>query len=599
MILQSLYSLYDRLKEDRRYSVAPPGFSLQKITFKVVLKLDGTLFQIQDVRVRTGSRMRPLQLLVPGDTKSPGSGLNPCFLWDNTVYMLGFKPDDDKPARTKNAFNAFRQKHLNLENEINDPNFSAVCRFLKNWNPDDERALSEKLEDVATGFGVFQILGQAQYVHEVTRIQEWWKDHAGSAEGFIAPCLLTGKPSIIARVHPKIRGVRNAQSTAAIVSFNERSYESYGKEQSFNAPVSEDAAFRYTTALNALLDGPLKEKHRLWIGDATVAFWTDKPTFTEDIFALFTSKGSSPIEGTDEVQDESLRERLEVFLKALRQGQQAYRELEDSPDRTSFYLLGLSPNAARISIRFFYCNSLTDLFENLRRHFSDISIHRQFGKETNKPDPQFPAVWMFLRETARDSKDIPPILAGPLLRAIVTGCPYPGGLYSAVIRRIHADRNINYLRACVIKGYLTRNLKQEVSMSLDTKRTEPAYRLGRLFAALEKTQTDALGHQIGATIRDRFYSSASATPRSVFPRLLRTYQHHLSKMENYKINREKLVQEILDPLADFPAQLNLADQGLFAIGYYHQMRAFFTKKDNLESSLANQAPAAKREKEGQ
>jgi CRISPR-associated protein Csd1 len=185
------------------------------------------------------------------------------------------------------------------------------------------------------------------------------------------------------------------------------------------------------------------------------------------------------------------------------------------------------------------------------------------------------------RRGRADREAIPPLLEAPLLEAIVTGKRYPDALYQAVLRRLAAERHVNYARACVIKGYLVRNLRKEVSMSLDENRTDPAYRLGRLFAALEKTQLDALGPNLNSTIRDRFYSAASATPRAVFPRVLRTYQHHLSnpKLEGgLRVAREKLVQEIVAPLKDFPAHLNLADQGLFALGYYHQMRAFFTKK---------------------
>lgn len=209
-----------------------------------------------------------------------------------------------------------------------------------------------------------------------------------------------------------------------------------------------------------------------------------------------------------------------------------------------------------------------------------MTVERQFGTDTKIPDPEFPPTWMLLRQTARDADGIPPILAGPLMRAILSGSRYPDGLYSAVIRRIHADRDINYLRSCIIKGYLNRNHRREISMSLDTQRSDPAYRLGRLFAALEKTQGDALGN-LNASIRDRFYSAASSTPRSVFPRLLRTYQHHLGKLEGgRKVFREKLVQEIVGPLVHFPAHLNLADQGLFAIGYYHQMQNFYQKKED-------------------
>ena len=580
MILQSLHQLYERLKDDEQYQIAPPGYSLQKIAFRVVLKPDGTLIEIQDIRIQEEKRMSPQQMLLPGGAKSSGRGLNPCFLWDNSGYMLGFKPDDPKPGRTTASFIAFREKHLAHEKAVNSPPYSAVCRFLENWDPLTAQDYPI-LTDLTTGFGVFQLQGKTRYIHNDPAVTRWWEKQAGETGSAEDQCLITGDIAPVAKTHPKIKGVQGAQSSGAtIVGFNETAYESYGKKQSYNASISESAAFRYTTALNSLLDGPMKSKHRLSVGGTTVVFWTDRPTATEDIFAAFASGDSSAF-SDDEVQDETVREKVEIFLQALRKGKEAYGDLDDNSDRTSFSLLGLSPNAARISIRFFYKSTLSELLENLRKHYKDIRTRPEPAHGKRKGDPEFPPIWLLLRQTARESKEIPPIIAGPLLRAIITGARYPASLYSGVIRRIHADRTMNYARACVIKGYLKRNLNQEVDMSLNIDRPDPAYRIGRLFATLEKTQRDALGLTINATIRDRFYSSASATPRVVFPRLLRTYQHHLAKLEGgRKVNREKLVQEILEPLEEFPAQLDLTGQGQFALGYYHQTQAFYTKKEN-------------------
>jgi CRISPR-associated protein Csd1 len=383
-----------------------------------------------------------------------------------------------------------------------------------------------------------------------------------------------------------IKGISGGKAQASLVGFNDPAYESYGKEQGYNAPVSETAAFEYAMALNSILDGPMRSKHRTILADMTIAFWTDKPSLVEDIFAQFASNGSQ-INNLDPAQNESLRQKIGFFLDALRQGTEKYPDIEQDAGKTNFYILGLSPNAARVSVRLFLRTTIRGLLDNLRKHYHDMTIERQFSADAKLPDPEFPPTWMLLRQTARDSDGIPPILAGPLMRAILSGSRYPDGLYSAVIRRIHADRNIIYLRACIIKGYLNRNQGREISMSLDTERLDPAYRLGRLFAALEKTQGDALGN-LNASIRDRFYSAASSTPQSVFPRLLRTYQHHLGRLEGgRKVNREKLVQEIVGPLVNFPAHLNLADQGLFAIGYYHQMQKFYQKKEDLDQMQIN------------
>jgi CRISPR-associated protein Csd1 len=402
-----------------------------------------------------------------------------------------------------------------------------------------------------------------------------------------AQCLITGQQAPIARLHPKIKGVKNAlPGGATIAGFNAPSYWSYGLTQSFNAPVSDEAAHRYATALSTLLDGPRRDKHRLDVGHTTVAFWTDRPTPIEDIFLVFAAEGSGAVAGSV-AQDENVRAKLGAFLAALRRGRENYGEIDHAAETTGYCILGLAaPTQARIAVRFFHHGTLAELLDNLRRHHGDIGIERRFRDTAKRPEPEFPSVRFLLDETCplkkgRPDRDkIPPLLEATLLQAIVTGGRYPEGLFGAVMRRIAADRIINYARACTIKGYLVRNLGRKAPMTLDLARAEPAYRLGRLFAALDKTQQDALG-KVNATIRDRFYASASATPGAVFPRLLRTYQHHLAKLESgQKVNREKLVQEILAPVADIPGHLNLAEQGLFALGYYQQMNAFYTKKEN-------------------
>ncbi len=388
-------------------------------------------------------------------------------------------------------------------------------------------------------------------------------------------------------MHPKIKSVAGAQSAgASLVSFNAPAYESYGKDQSFNAPVSEKAAFQYGTALNSLLNGPKSSKHRIRIGDTTCVFWTDQPSIVEDVFGIFASEGSN---SPEQAQDEDTRSKLEILLKAIRYGGEAKSALGIDPEETKFYLLGLAPNAARLSVRFFHRSTVAQLLENLRSHHRDIAIVREWESAQGKrlPDPEFPAYWQLLNQTARVADEIPPLLGGSLMRAILDGIAYPESLYSAVIRRIRADRTINYLRAAIIKGTLTRNHKQTITTMLDNENTDPAYLLGRLFAALEKTQYDALG-ELNAGLRDKFYSSASATPASVFPRIIRTYQHHLSKLTGgAKVNRERLVQNILDgiPSSGFPNNLNLKSQGIFALGYYHQRKEFFTKKETSDSSI--------------
>ncbi|MCB1881929.1 MAG: type I-C CRISPR-associated protein Cas8c/Csd1, partial [Gammaproteobacteria bacterium] len=562
MILQELNKLYDRLVDEPAYAIAPAGYSLQKIAFTVVIHDDGQLHAIIDQRDHSSSKPAPMQRLVPGQAKPSGSGLNPCFLWDNSAYMLGYAPPqqsretatdyEKRIERTGLAFEAFRDRHLKLEQEINNPSFSAVCQFLMHWQPEKASEYSV-LKDISSGFGVFQLIGETKYVHEYTVIQAWWEQQQdlSKPKSSRSMCLITGQRSPPALLHePAIKGVSGAQSSGAkLVSFNCDSFTSYDKEQSKNAPVSETATFRYCTALNGILSGPNSNKHRLSLADTTIVFWTDKPTATESwLGALFSNDLL-----TTQPQDEARLQQVGVLLKALREGGKVLWDLGDDPF-TPFFLLGLAPNAARLSVRFWYTDTLGHLFDRLQAHHDALKIVAQFGSDSRKPDPEFPPAWMLLRETAREAKDIPPLLAGALMRAILQGTPYPDSLASAVIRRIRADRTINYCRAAILKAWLTRlNRSQgEIPVSLDTERIEPAYRLGRLFAVMEKTQEDALPG-INATVRDRFYSAASATPAAVFPRLLRTYQHHLAKLvPGAKVNREKLVQEIVDGLDTMP-----------------------------------------------
>lgn len=586
MILNSLNSLYDRLADDPDYEIAKPGFSPQNISFHVVIKPNGSLLEVKDARLKdTKGKPRSVRQLIMGEAKPSGAGINPCLLWDNMAYMLGYKKDDPKPERTQQSFEAFRDKHLALEKEINSSDFSIVCRFLENWSPEQasEHALEHpEIEEISTGFGLFSIQGQTKPVNEQEEILQWWDTREIESDAPLSQCLITGESETpIARLHPKIKSVAGAQSAgASLVSFNASAYESYGKDQSFNAPVSEKAAFQYGTALNALLSGKQSGKHRIRIGDSTCLFWTDKKSLIEETFGIFSTEGSN---APQKAQDPLLRSKIESFLKLLQIGGEPNDELDLNPSETNFYLLGLAPNAARLSVRFFHRSSVAELLDNLRSHHHDISIVREWEETKGKrlEDPLYPAYWQLLSQTARVSDEIPPLLGGSLMRAILQNTPYPEALLSAVIRRIRADRTINYLRAAIIKGVLTRNHQLNIKTMLDIENTEPAYLLGRLFAALEKTQQDALG-DLNAGLRDKYYSSASATPASVFPRILRTYQHHLSKLSGGgKVVRERLIQDILSsiPSSGFPFNFNLKSQGIFALGYYHQRKDFFTKKE--------------------
>jgi len=659
MILHALHDLYDRLEKDDAYDVAPEGYSLQKISFVIELESDGSLARIKDHRDGDGTQKRPQPHRVLGSAKPSGAGINPCLLWDNTGYLLGYKPRDKDPAKAEKeaaraleTFEASRDHHLALEKEIDHPAFSAVCRFLENWNPErlppvaklaekfaardaclaeaesdraDETAKAEarekaaeldleieKLREVSgedetklaavcaitSGFGVFKLRKSLHFVHEEPAIDAWWRERLEAVDDADATgmCLITGKRDVpITDLHaPKIKGVKDAQGAGAlIVSFNTNAYESFGRDSGYNAPVSAEAAGKYCKSLNALL---ASDKHRLQIGDATTVFWTEKPTALEFSFGALIG-GDLPDEDDEDApegepsQASTLLATLQNSLRSVARGGKPEPEIA-SEQKVPFYILGLTGQAGgRIGVRFWHRTDVGDLVEKLARHHRDLSIVPQWGPDTKHPDPEFPPLWRLLRQTGRESKDIPPNLSGALMRSVLTGAPYPELLSTAVINRIRADRAINYLRAAILKAWLTRipNANYDIPMTYRPDKPDTAYRLGALFALLEKTQQDALG-DVSAGIRDRYYSSASATPASVFPRLLRTYGHHLAKAasgnKGYQVYREREVQDVLaepDPLGEFPSHLNLRGQGLFAIGYYHKRKDLWTKKDDPES----------------
>ena len=584
MILQSLHQLYGRLDKDPEYeNIPPPEYRTQNIAFVVVLHPDGRLEEIQDVTTREekDGKPLPLQLCVPGQTGRT-SGVRPYFLTDKASYLFGYPEDEEDKTRKRalKTFEEYRKRHLQVKGEIDDPAFSAVCCFLQSWQP-EQRADHPELEEFRNHFGVFKLIGELCYVHDRPNIKAWWLERPNFERWWDKQpaddqpevmCLVTGEQSVPARIHePKIKGFKDAQSGAALASFNRKAFCSYGKEQSLNSPVSRRAAFRYCTALNSVLSGPRKKRHRLEVGDTTVVFWTDKRTRAEGWLADLLDGSNDK-----EAQDATALQQTKALLQASIQGAGELTLLGDDPE-TRVHLLGLAPNKARLAVRFWHTDSLGSLFEKLKAHYDALHLVRPFEK-----DREFPSVWDLLLVCARERKDIPPMLVGALMRAILEGSPYPDALAHAVIRRIRADREINYYRAAMLKAWLTRKPTRqgEIPVSLDTERTDLAYRLGRLFAVLEKTQKDALPG-INATIRDSFYSAASATPVKAFPRLLRTYQHHLAglKEEGAKINREKRVGEIFEGIDRVPAHLNLEDQALFSIGYYHERKALFTKAE--------------------
>jgi CRISPR-associated protein Csd1 len=596
MILQALARHYDRLSEEG--TVAPEGFQRVDIPFLIVIEWNGSFIGLQDTRVPSGKKLTPRAFLVPQERGRSGSKAWQVsnLLWDHYGYVLAW-PKSDAQEHKEMA----RKQHLTFVAEAKkvqqslprDDGIGAVLRFLEGG--DFSRVFAHPLwPECAKIPGcnlTFRIDGEIHLVCQSESVREFLAGAAESIstdeeEGAIPEveglCLVTGERSCVTRLHPRTP-ILGAKSNAKLVAFQKNmGFDSYGKSQSHNAPTSRKAAFAYTTALNGMIAKDSRQK--LLIGTDTVVFWAEQEHEIENVFAdLF----GQPAKGEPEQDYKS--------ILAMFRAPESGAKPNFDPD-VYFYVLGLSPNAARVAVRFWYTGKVREVVENIGRHFEDLEMVKR------REEWRTITLRSLLRATALLEKDenIPPNLAGDTMKAILAGTPYPGTLLSAAVRRCRAEQarkdpgtgrileNVPYNRAALIKAVLVRDSRfgtrfsvrfgKEVGMSLDLENTNIGYRLGRLFATLEKIQEEAQPG-INATIRDRFYGSASAAPVAAFPHLMKLKNHHLSKLENRgrAVNLEKTIGEIIDGVQDFPAHLGLADQGRFAVGYYHQRQAFFAK----------------------
>lgn len=592
MILEALNDLYDRLAADPAYEIARPGFSPQKISFRIVIKPDGTLVAFEDARTRDRrGQLVPSRIEVPAHEKRT-SGIKPQFICDKVEYLLGWSAEASKQASASRCFDEFKKVHLGFEDQINCPSFSSICRFLEKWDPAifhlHYQQEIEILEKIAGNFGVWSIQGEKRDIHDGDTIKNWWFAHQLSLQSSATrQCLVSGKKSAICRIHPDVKGFK---SSIALVGIQEKtSYESYGLSKTENCPISNESAFRYATALNALTDGPKRQTHRCIVAETTVLFWSEQHTILEDIFVdIF--QNTAPTQS----QDSAKLDQISRLFKAIKTGEnyKPFGELD-----TAFYILGIEqPNPGRFCIRFFHQSSVGDILSKLHDHHKCMEIVQQFGEDSSaRPDPEIPAIWQILdqvppqKNNKPDRAKIPPLLGGALARSIIEGTPYPEALFSAVIRRIHADRTVNYLRAATLKAVLTRNHNQTIPVMLDPTNTTSAYLLGRLFATLEKIQKEGhfaqTGRDLKETIKERFFSSACATPASVFPRLLTLSVHHQRHLNpGRKVQFDQLLGEIQWNLSGTKKTHTLIEQGQFILGYYHQQKDFFTKKETAETT---------------
>lgn len=595
MILQALKEYYDRKAADPTSDIAPEGFEKKEIPFLVVIKPDGQFVNLEDTREKFGKRLVGKSFLLPrSKTRTGNKSFETTFLlWDHIGYLFGQPEGDQKAAKQHQSWLKFLKEIPDSLKK--DEGVKAVLMFYHEAKEmaavKNHAAWSECLKLPSCNM-TFRLAGDAfpipcrpvvqAFVRASISQQATPDEKKDDNKKVFGRCLITGDYGEIARTHGR---TSINKDTKSLVAFQKNSgYDSYGKEQCYNAPICKSAEFSYTTGLNTLLHSG---RQRIQVGDAIIVFWAAKSSpFECDAFFFF----SEPHKDDPDHNTEAVR----AMYASIWNGTYVVPD-----DDSRFYVLGLSPNSARIAVRFWHVGTIKEMGTRFKKHVDDLAITHGV-----KIEPALP-IKRLLRSIAvqEDDENIPPNLAGETMRAILEGRPYPQTLLQAAIRRIRAEQgkkdkntgkslpNVTYPRAALIKACLNRstryknqNIKEELKVSLDENNMNIGYRLGRLFAVLEKIQQEA-NPGINATIRDRFYGAASSTPATVFGNLMRLANHHLSKIEKEKpglfVVRKRLLGEIIDGVdakISFPPHLPLEDQGRFAVGYYHQTQQLFTRK---------------------
>jgi len=595
MIFKSLVEYYERLAAQGK--VPAFGLTQEKIGYCILLDRDGKVRDVIGLFDPNDKKSKWIMLTVPASFKRSGTAPPPFFLWDKMAFVLGVehKKDSDVPTLNARSHAVFKALHLERLANTTDEGLVALRKFIEEWIPDQWQQCELLVKHGSAIFSanvVFRIDGEQQYIHERPAAQELIKRYSATDDSPLGVCLVSGETRPIVRLHPAIKGVWGAQSSgASIVSFNLDAFDSYGKDRGANAPVSVHAAFAYTTVLNYLL--LLRDpRHRqcVQIGDASVVFWAEakNPEEQEAAEDFFSCAFEPPY------NDPSAVAKLQSALDLVAEGR-GISDLNALLDPASrIFVLGLSPNASRLSVRFWFTERLDVFTKRLADHYNDLSI-------TPAPWKTPPNQWRLLSSIAAQDKteNISSWLAGSLVRSILSGQHYPRSLSSSIISRIRSDGQVTGVRVAICKAALARNRRldpknnpTEVPVSFDPDNRQPGYLLGRLFAVLESIQEVALG-EVNSSIKDRYYASASAVPQRVFRLLLNGVVHHVSRgkkgpKRNLIISLDLKMREILFLMDDnFPAALSVEQQSWFALGYYQQYQLRFnssTKKDDAENS---------------
>jgi CRISPR-associated protein Csd1 len=615
MILQALYNYYKILCADPDVDIAEPGYSKAPVSHALNLSPDGKLVDIIPLYnlVQQGKKSveRPRRMNVPQQVKR-SVNIEANVLCDNAAYVLGLTEKEAKdPNYARKRFESFRDRNIAIFSKVNSGVARAIITFLRTYDPataQDDPIIARHRDKLLEGDKLIFFVDGKNALDDPEIRQVWEKEYTSTQSTKKMQCLVTGEIEPIARLHLDIKGVRGAQAKgAALVSFNLDAFTSYRRDQGENAPVSQSVAAGYVEALNYLLSD--QNPHRkIYLGDTTVVYWADTADrrYASAFYALLSPENQpANDEGskTTRRRDKSAEQTMHAVAEKIEQGKpldlQALREgLNDS---TRFYVLGLAPNASRLAVRFFLTEPFGVFAERIMQHYSDLNIIKEYAGQPDYLSPyRILAECVSPKVTQREEelRSSWSLLGGAFMRSILMDTPYPEGLYVAIMNRIRHDndeegrsRKITYIRAAFIKAHLLRKYRHQhpnpyqeaLTMALNESYTHPAYVLGRLFAWLEKAQTEAIGREVNATIKDRYFTSACAAPASVFPVLLRLSQHHLAKAE-YGGHLDRKIQELLNLLdaRPFPSRLTLDEQGIFVLGYYHQRAAFYTRSTDVE-----------------
>lgn len=581
MLLQSLVKLYEAWAE--KGEIEKLGWNPVKISYGISLDEEGNVDEIIHLKTNApkGNKEIPSLISLPMPVKrSVGVASN--FLYDNATYVFGYD-NSNKPDRAKQCFDCFRSVG-NKVLENSDDEFSTVIKKFLQKDYSEFENLSDLLTELnCTETTVDDILNKGanlllmplgKFPTDSKAICESWNSYYEHSDAPKGVCLVTGKDDHIAKLHPVIKNIRGAQAAgASLVSFNATAFNSYGKENGYNAPVSEYSAFAYTSALNKLVSD---NDHRIFAGDTTVVCWTeDGESAYQDVFAgIFNSD--------DELKQKDLRN---TIVSIVNGNEVKWEGIPLNPSN-NFYILGISPNSARLSVRFFIQNTFGKVMENLLKNQQRMEMVKPGFEKFN-----YIPLWRILGETvnkkSRDKK-CKPHLAGDVLNSIINDYNYPSTLYYGILGRISAEQNINWVKASVLKAYLLKNYdskyKEEITVDYNENSNNKAYLLGVLFSNLEEIQNTA-NPGIKSTIRDRYFTAASSTPSRVFPILIDLAQNHIKKIPNVgaKVNCQKMLTKTMAKLGDkFPNRLKLDEKGMFQLGYYQRTQERFTGKEDKE-----------------